>query len=158
MLWRAGSLLTKLGSQVPVTNDFLSLPPVRACHLSRRDREEASAQNLALHIIRAHRWHKKKNSLSFSLVTMARWGVSSWLVLVRGLQILGVLVSALCNGFLLVYIHVNKLGLTSAMSALEIMVRGNICLLSSSLNLHVYCKISFMSSLSLSLSHLFLAG
>ncbi|KAK7935538.1 hypothetical protein PG985_001033 [Apiospora marii] len=52
---------------------------------------------------------------------MAKWGVTSWLVLVRGLQILGVLVSALCNGFLLVYIHVNKLGLSPAMSALEIM-------------------------------------
>ncbi|KAK8037909.1 hypothetical protein PG994_014676 [Apiospora phragmitis] len=52
---------------------------------------------------------------------MAKWGVSSWLVLVRALQILGVLVSALCNGFLLVYIHVNKLGLSQAMSALEIM-------------------------------------
>ncbi|KAK8065950.1 hypothetical protein PG997_012697 [Apiospora hydei] len=48
-------------------------------------------------------------------------GVSSWLFLVRGLQILGVLASALCNGFLLVYIHVNKLGLSPAMSALEIM-------------------------------------
>ncbi|KAK7967118.1 uncharacterized protein PG986_001395 [Apiospora aurea] len=52
---------------------------------------------------------------------MAKWGVSSWLVLVRGLQILGVLGSALCNGFLLVHIHVNKLGLSPAMSALEIM-------------------------------------
>ncbi|KAK8034633.1 hypothetical protein PG993_009628, partial [Apiospora rasikravindrae] len=50
-----------------------------------------------------------------------KMGVSSWLVLVRGLQILGVLASALCNGFLLVYIHVNKLGLSPAMSALEIM-------------------------------------
>ncbi|KAK7953745.1 hypothetical protein PG996_014637 [Apiospora saccharicola] len=52
---------------------------------------------------------------------MAKWGVSSWLVFVRGLQILGALVSALCNGGLLVYIHVKKLGLSPAMSALEYM-------------------------------------
>lgn len=54
---------------------------------------------------------------------MARWGLSSWLVFVRCLQILGTLVSAILNGFLLVYIHVNKLGLSSNMFSLEIMVR-----------------------------------
>lgn len=53
---------------------------------------------------------------------MSTWGVSSWSVVVRCLQILGILVSAILNGFLLVYIHIKRLGLSSAMLSLEIMV------------------------------------
>lgn len=49
------------------------------------------------------------------------WGLLSWLGLVRGLQVLGVLTSAILNGFLLVYIHLNKLGLSASMFALELM-------------------------------------
>ncbi|KAI0129502.1 hypothetical protein BJ170DRAFT_681001 [Xylariales sp. AK1849] len=53
---------------------------------------------------------------------MSRWELSSWLILIRGLQILGTLVSAILNGFLLVYVHINRLGLSSAMFSLEILV------------------------------------
>ncbi|ORY62669.1 uncharacterized protein BCR38DRAFT_439429 [Pseudomassariella vexata] len=52
---------------------------------------------------------------------MAKWGLSTWLVFVRLLQVLAAIVSAGLNGFLLVYIHVNRLGLSQAMSTLEIM-------------------------------------
>jgi hypothetical protein len=53
---------------------------------------------------------------------MVTWGVSSWLVVVRCLQVLGILTSAILNGFLLVYIHQKRLGLTSVMLSLEVMV------------------------------------
>lgn len=58
---------------------------------------------------------------------MAKWGINSWLVVVRSLQVLGTLVSAILNGFLLVYIHVNRLGLSDTMLALEIMVSPIAC-------------------------------
>ena len=58
------------------------------------------------------------------------WGLLSWLGLVRGLQVLGVLTSAVLNGFLLVYIHLHKLGLSSSMFTLEILVSGNTVALS----------------------------
>jgi hypothetical protein len=50
--------------------------------------------------------------------------------LVRGLQVLGVLTSAVLNGFLLVYIHLHKLGLSASMFTLEILVSGNTVALS----------------------------
>jgi hypothetical protein len=53
---------------------------------------------------------------------MAKWGLRTWLVFVRVVQIIGTLMSASLNGFLLVWIHVNRLGLTDDMFALEIMV------------------------------------
>ncbi|KAK9793104.1 hypothetical protein AB5N19_02850 [Seiridium cardinale] len=52
---------------------------------------------------------------------MPKWGISSYLVVVRSLQVLGTLISAILNGFLLVYIHMNRLGLSGTMLALEIM-------------------------------------
>lgn len=53
---------------------------------------------------------------------MAQWGLSSYLVVVRALQVLATLISAVLNGFLLVYIQVKALGLSDVMLALEIMV------------------------------------
>lgn len=53
---------------------------------------------------------------------MPKWGINSWLVVVRSLQVLGMLISAVLNGFLLVYIHLNRLGLSGTMLALEVMV------------------------------------
>lgn len=52
---------------------------------------------------------------------MAQWGLSSYLVVVRALQVLATLISAVLNGFLLVYIQVKALGLSDVMLALEIM-------------------------------------
>ncbi|KAH8666362.1 hypothetical protein BX600DRAFT_511301 [Xylariales sp. PMI_506] len=52
---------------------------------------------------------------------MVKWGVSSYLVTFRSFQVLSTLICAILNGFLLVYINLNRLGLTDAMFALEIM-------------------------------------
>ncbi|ETS78228.1 hypothetical protein PFICI_10290 [Pestalotiopsis fici W106-1] len=52
---------------------------------------------------------------------MAQWGLSSYLVVVRSLQALATLISAILNGFLLVYIETKKLGPSDVMLVLEIM-------------------------------------
>ncbi|KAI1769322.1 hypothetical protein GGR53DRAFT_154196 [Hypoxylon sp. FL1150] len=49
------------------------------------------------------------------------WSLSRWLLFGRLLQILGSLVTAVMNGFLLVYILQNRLGLAESMTALELM-------------------------------------
>jgi hypothetical protein len=49
----------------------------------------------------------------------------SWLVLVRSLQAVGALIIAFLNGALLVYIHLNDLGLSENMIVLELMVSGS---------------------------------
>ncbi|KAI0844641.1 hypothetical protein F5Y00DRAFT_196282 [Daldinia vernicosa] len=51
-----------------------------------------------------------------------RWTVSRWLLFARLLQVSGTLVTAVMNGFLLVYIHINRLGLATSMFCLEMMV------------------------------------
>ncbi|KAH9885498.1 hypothetical protein F4778DRAFT_787160 [Xylariomycetidae sp. FL2044] len=51
-----------------------------------------------------------------------RWRLSRWIALIRLSQALGSLVTAVMNGFLLVYIQLNRLGLASSMFALEMMV------------------------------------
>ncbi|KAI0836391.1 hypothetical protein F5Y06DRAFT_274068 [Hypoxylon sp. FL0890] len=52
----------------------------------------------------------------------SRWSVSRCLLLARLLQLCGMLVTAVMNGFLLVYIDVNDIGLASSMFCLEMMV------------------------------------
>ncbi|KAI1141769.1 hypothetical protein F5Y05DRAFT_272575 [Hypoxylon sp. FL0543] len=52
----------------------------------------------------------------------ARWSVSRCLLFARLLQVCGTLVTAVMNGFLLVYINVNDLGLATSMFCLEMMV------------------------------------
>ncbi|KAI8958124.1 hypothetical protein F5Y11DRAFT_53656 [Daldinia sp. FL1419] len=52
----------------------------------------------------------------------SRWTVSRCLLFSRLLQVSGTLISAVMNGFLLVYIHVNHLGLATSMSCLEMMI------------------------------------
>lgn len=52
---------------------------------------------------------------------MAQWGLSSYLVVVRSLQALATLISAILNGFLLVYIETKRLGPSDVMLVLEIM-------------------------------------
>ncbi|KAI1458150.1 hypothetical protein F4805DRAFT_457064 [Annulohypoxylon moriforme] len=54
--------------------------------------------------------------------TSTRWSLSRCLLFARLLQVAGTLVTAVMNGFLLVYIHVNRLGLTTGMFCLEMMV------------------------------------
>ncbi|KAI1086712.1 hypothetical protein F5B19DRAFT_120096 [Rostrohypoxylon terebratum] len=54
--------------------------------------------------------------------TSTRWTLSRCLLFARLLQVSGTIVTAVMNGFLLVYIHVNNLGLTSGMVCLELMV------------------------------------
>ncbi|KAI2633069.1 hypothetical protein GGS26DRAFT_66131 [Hypomontagnella submonticulosa] len=51
----------------------------------------------------------------------SRWSLSRWLLFARLLQLSGTLVTALMNGFLLVYIHNNGLGFASSMFCLEMM-------------------------------------
>ncbi|KAI2772741.1 hypothetical protein F4815DRAFT_416140 [Daldinia loculata] len=51
-----------------------------------------------------------------------RWTVSKWLLFARLLQVSGTLITAVMNGFLLVYIHDNRLGLATSMFCLEMMV------------------------------------
>ncbi|KAI1208250.1 uncharacterized protein F4807DRAFT_157447 [Annulohypoxylon truncatum] len=51
-----------------------------------------------------------------------RWSLSRCLLFARVFQVSGTLVTAVMNGFLLVYIHVNRLGLTASMFCLEMMV------------------------------------
>ncbi|KAI1371079.1 hypothetical protein F4677DRAFT_322368 [Hypoxylon crocopeplum] len=53
--------------------------------------------------------------------TSPRWSLSRWLLFARLLQASGTLVTALMNGFLLVYIHLNHLGLAGSMFCLEMM-------------------------------------
>ncbi|KAI1099422.1 hypothetical protein F4804DRAFT_84306 [Jackrogersella minutella] len=55
-------------------------------------------------------------------LTPSGWSFSRCLLFARLLQVLGTLITAVVNGFLLVYIHVNRLGLTTIMLYLEIMV------------------------------------
>lgn len=57
---------------------------------------------------------------------MAQWGLSSYLVVVRSLQALATLISAILNGFLLVYIETKRLGPSDVMLVLEIMVSTTI--------------------------------
>lgn len=52
---------------------------------------------------------------------MAKWGLSSWLVFVRLIQVLGTIISAALNGALLVYMHVNGLGQNQNMFSIELM-------------------------------------
>ncbi|KAI1777254.1 hypothetical protein F4818DRAFT_342145 [Hypoxylon cercidicola] len=49
----------------------------------------------------------------------SRWSLSRWLLFGRLLQILGTLVTAVMNGFLLVYIHTHRLGFAESMFCLE---------------------------------------
>lgn len=48
--------------------------------------------------------------------------LSTWLVLVRLVQVLGSFIPAALNGWLLYYIHMNKLGPSNVMLILEILV------------------------------------
>ncbi|KAI2628612.1 hypothetical protein GGR54DRAFT_353599 [Hypoxylon sp. NC1633] len=52
---------------------------------------------------------------------LSRWGSSKWLLFGRLLQVSGTLVTAVMNGFLLVHIHLNRLGLTGTMFCLEML-------------------------------------
>ncbi|KAI1439639.1 hypothetical protein F5Y02DRAFT_53982 [Annulohypoxylon stygium] len=54
--------------------------------------------------------------------TSTRWSLSRCLLFARLLQVSGMIVTAVMNGFLTVYIHVNNLGLTSGIVCLELMV------------------------------------
>ncbi|KAI1387832.1 uncharacterized protein F4822DRAFT_293660 [Hypoxylon trugodes] len=53
--------------------------------------------------------------------TLSRWSLSRWLLFARLLQVSSTLITAVMNGFLLVYIHVNHLGLAMSMFCLEMM-------------------------------------
>ncbi|KAI1410387.1 hypothetical protein F5Y13DRAFT_73814 [Hypoxylon sp. FL1857] len=57
--------------------------------------------------------------------TSSRWSVSRCLLFARLLQVCATLVTAVMNGFLLVYIDINNLGLATSMFCLEMMVRRN---------------------------------
>lgn len=50
------------------------------------------------------------------------WELSSWMVLVRLFQLVGALAAGCMNGFLIAWISIKKLGLTSNMQVLEIMI------------------------------------
>lgn len=63
------------------------------------------------------------DSLRRPLTFLPRWSFSRWLLVARLLQAAGTLVTALLNGFLLVYTHINRLGFADSMFALELMVR-----------------------------------
>ncbi|KAI0477288.1 hypothetical protein GGR56DRAFT_400035 [Xylariaceae sp. FL0804] len=52
---------------------------------------------------------------------LSRWGLPRWLALIRLLQALGSMVTAVMNGFVLVYIHLNQHGQTGALFSLEMM-------------------------------------
>ncbi|KAI1800289.1 hypothetical protein F4811DRAFT_44147 [Daldinia bambusicola] len=52
----------------------------------------------------------------------SRWTISRWLLFARLLQVSCTLVTTVMNGFLLVYIHSNQLGLATSMFCLEMMV------------------------------------
>ncbi|KAI1473106.1 uncharacterized protein F4812DRAFT_39545 [Daldinia caldariorum] len=52
----------------------------------------------------------------------SRWTISRWLLLTRLLQVSCTLVTAVMNGFLLAYIHRNRLGVTTSMFCLEMMI------------------------------------
>ncbi|KAI1480925.1 hypothetical protein F4774DRAFT_64782 [Daldinia eschscholtzii] len=53
---------------------------------------------------------------------LSRWTISRWLLLARLLQVSCTLVAAVMNGFLLVYIHINRLGFATSMFCLEMMI------------------------------------
>ncbi|CAJ2505148.1 Uu.00g125420.m01.CDS01 [Anthostomella pinea] len=59
-------------------------------------------------------WGLSKGALS-------GWGLLRWLALIRLFQALASLVTATMNGFLLAYIHLNRLGFANSMFVLEIM-------------------------------------
>lgn len=50
------------------------------------------------------------------------WGLSSWLILVRLFQLIGMFVSGAMNGWLVYYIYTNALGLSDRMVIIEILV------------------------------------
>ncbi|KAI5856715.1 hypothetical protein GGS23DRAFT_588843 [Durotheca rogersii] len=51
-----------------------------------------------------------------------RWSLSQLLLFTRLLQASGTLVTAIMNGFLLAYVHLNRLGLANSMFCLEMMI------------------------------------
>ncbi|KAI0173545.1 hypothetical protein GGR52DRAFT_390951 [Hypoxylon sp. FL1284] len=59
--------------------------------------------------------------MALLLSSLSRWSLSRWLLFARLLQAMGSLLTAVMNGWLLVYIHSHKLGLAKSMTSLESM-------------------------------------
>ncbi|OTA98256.1 hypothetical protein M426DRAFT_326142 [Hypoxylon sp. CI-4A] len=86
----------------------------------------------------------------------SRWSIPRLLLLARVLQVMGTLVTAVMNGYLLVYIHDNRLGLSGAMFHLEMLVC--IALIYSGVVLLVLHTSSWRRSSSIPVVSVFVAG